>query len=76
MSIFLIGLMGGLSTLISLLWSSPFLLLNIFGIKLCVSSSKQQFNNIKKVIIGASIWREQEPEGWIYGLFFFGIFEK
>ena len=68
--------MGGLTTLISLLWSVPFLLLNIFGIKLCVSSSKQQFNNIKKVIIGASIWREQEPEGWIYGWFFLGYLKS
>ncbi len=68
--------MGGLTTLISLLWSVPFLVLNLFGIKLCISSSKQQFNNIKKVIIGASIWREQEPEGWIYGWFFLGYLKS
>ena len=72
MSMFLIGLMGGLTTIISLLWSAPFLILNIFGIKLCVSSSKQYFNNIKKVIIGASIWKEQEPDGWIFGYYFLG----
>lgn len=76
MSIFLIGLMGGLTTIMSLLWSAPFLILNILGIKLCVSSSKQQFNNIKKVIIGASIWKEQEPEGWIFGYYFLGYLKS
>lgn len=76
MSMFLMGLMGGLTTIMSLLWSAPFLILNFFGIKLCVSSSKQQFNNIKKVIIGASIWKEQEPDGWFFGYYFLGYLKS
>ena len=71
-AMFLIGMMGGLTTIMSSLLEVLFLILDFFGIKRAVSSSKQGFNNIKKVIIGASIWKEQEPDGLIYGYWFLG----
>mgnify|MGYP003386027653 CR=1 FL=1 len=70
-----IGLLSGFTTLIGLLWSSPMLVANLFGLKLCETTSDVQYNLIKNLLTGASIWKNQEPCGWIYGKEFIGYVE-
>ena len=72
----LIYLISGLGSLFTVVWSIPFLLLNYINIKLFTSTSKQKYNIIKKLIKGASIWNEDEPEGIIYGYWFIGTFSS
>ena len=43
-------LFSGLSSLFTVVWSIPFLLLNYINIKLYTSTSKQKYNIIKKLI--------------------------
>jgi DNA replication protein DnaC len=69
----LVYLIGGISSLFTILWSLPFLITNYINIRLYKSASQQKFSILKKLIKGASIWQENEPEGIIYGYWFIGI---
>lgn len=69
----LIYLISSIGSFVTILWSIPFLLTNYINIRLYKSASPQKYSILKKLIKGASIWQENNPEGIIYGYWFIGI---
>lgn len=69
------GLMFFLSSMIGITWSLVFLFISVFGINM-YKVSGHRFEQFRKEITRASIWKDDEPEGWIAGRWFFGYIYK
>jgi hypothetical protein len=64
-----------LSSMINITWSLVFLFISVFGINM-YKVSGHRFEQFRKEINRASIWKDDEPEGWIAGRWFFGYIYK
>lgn len=66
-----------LSSMISITWSLGFILISIFGIGINLHKiTGYRLEQFRKEITLASIWNNDEPEGWIAGRWYFGYLYK
>ena len=66
-----------LSSMLSITWSLGFILISIFGIGINLQKvSGYRLEQFRKEITRASIWNNDEPEGWVAGRWFFGYLYK
>jgi hypothetical protein len=66
-----------LSSMLSITWSLGFILISIFGIGINLHRvSGYRLEQFRKTITRASIWNNDEPEGWVAGRWFFGYLYK
>jgi hypothetical protein len=64
-----------LSSMIGITWSLTFLLAGIIGINIHKVSG-HRMEQFRKNITHASIWNNDEPEGWVTGRWYLGYFLK
>jgi hypothetical protein len=64
-----------LSSMIGITWSLAFLLVGIIGINLHKVSG-QRMEQFRKTITNASIWNNDEAEGWVAGKWYVGYIYK
>jgi hypothetical protein len=64
-----------LSSMLGITWSMGFLISGIFGISV-YKVSGQKMQAFMKDVKYASIWNNEEPEGWIIGLWYIGYVYK
>jgi len=69
------GLLFFLSSMLGITWSLIFLISSIFGISIYKVSGLKQQAFVKDVKY-ASIWNNDEPEGWIIGKWYIGYIHK
>jgi len=63
--------------MLSITWSLGFILISIFGIGINLHKvSGYRLEQFRKTITRASIWNNDEPEGWVAGRWFFGYLYK
>lgn len=66
-----------LSSMLSITWSLGFILISIIGVGINLHKvSGYRLEQFRKEITRASIWNNDEPEGWIAGRWFFGYLHK
>lgn len=66
-----------LSSMLSITWSIGFILISIIGIGINLQKvSGYRLEQFRKTITRASIWNNDEPEGWVAGRWFFGYLYK
>lgn len=64
-----------LSSMLSITWSLMFLISGIIGVSV-FKVSGQKMQGFIKTIKHASIWNNEEPEGWIIGRWYIGYIHK
>ena len=66
-----------LSSMLSITWSIGFVLISIIGVGVNLYKvSGYRLEQFRKTITHASIWNNDEPEGWFAGRWFFGYLHK
>ena len=66
-----------LSSMLSITWSLGFILISIVGIGINLHKvNGYRLEQFRKEITCASIWNNEEPEGWVAGRWFFGYIYK
>lgn len=66
-----------LSSMLSITWSIGFILISIIGVGINLHKiSGYRLEQFRKEISRASIWNNDEPEGWVAGQWFFGYLHK
>jgi hypothetical protein len=66
-----------LSSMLSITWSLGFILISIIGIGVNLHKvNGYRLEQFRKEITRASIWNNDEPEGWVAGRWFFGYIYK
>lgn len=73
----LTGLFLFFSSMLSITWSIGFILISIIGVGVNLYKvSGYRLEQFRKTITRASIWDNDEPEGWVAGRWFFGYLQK
>jgi hypothetical protein len=66
-----------LSSMLSITWSLGFILISIIGVGINIQKvSGYRLEQFRKQITHASIWNNDDPEGWVAGRWFFGYILK